>query len=97
MGRTRTKSSKTRPPKPDPPSPLSSQQTPSVPALLSKAHDLIIQSDYQLAQRFIHRILEIDPNHVEAREMLGVTLLEIGELENAKEVDLNAFICLKSC
>jgi Flp pilus assembly protein TadD len=91
MGRTRAKSSKSRPPISDLSSYPQSQPTPSVSALLSKAQDLIIQSDYPLAERFIQRILESDPNHVEAREMLGIALLETGELERAKEVNLYLF------
>ena len=61
-------------------------QTPSLPALLEKAQSLIVQCDYELALRFIRRILEQDPKNAEAKEMLGVALLETGELDAAKEV-----------
>ncbi|PPQ64590.1 hypothetical protein CVT26_001988 [Gymnopilus dilepis] len=60
-------------------------QTPSLPALLEKAQSLIVQCDYELALRFIRRILEQDPKNAEAKEMLGVALLETGELDAAKE------------
>lgn len=61
-------------------------KTPSIPSLLAKAQGLIIQYDYELALRFIRRILEQQPDNVEAREMLGVSLLETGEIDSAREV-----------
>lgn len=83
MGRTRSrkKASKTI----DPPV----QQTgnpPSITSLLEKAQSLIVQCDYELALRFIRRILSQESTNVEAKEMLGVVQLETGELEAAKEV-----------
>lgn len=45
-----------------------------------------MQCDYDLARRFIRRILEQQPTNAEAKEMLGVALLETGEIEAAKEV-----------
>lgn len=62
---------------------------PSIPSLVEKAQSLIEQCDYDLAQRFIQRILEQQPANVEAKEMLGVVLLEIGEIRRAKEVFLS--------
>ena len=59
---------------------------PSVSALLEKAQTLIVQCDYELAGRFARRVLEREPKNVEAKEMLGVTQLETGELFAAKEV-----------
>lgn len=64
------------------------QNTPSVPALVEKAQSLIVQCDYELAERFVHRILEQEPSNVIAKEMLGVVQLETGELELAKLVPL---------
>jgi len=61
-------------------------QTPSIPPLVAKAKELIVQCDYELALRFVRRILEHQPGNVEAREMLGVCLLETGDIEAAKEV-----------
>jgi tetratricopeptide (TPR) repeat protein len=59
---------------------------PLIPSLLEKAQSLIVQCDYELALRFIRRILEQAPSNAEAKEMLGVALLEMGEVEGAKEV-----------
>lgn len=86
MGRTRTKkkvaskatdTSAQSNPAPNPP---------SIASLLEKAQSLIVQCDYDLARRFIRRILEQQPTNAEAKEMLGVALLETGEIEAAKEV-----------
>ncbi|KAJ7650232.1 hypothetical protein FB45DRAFT_887366 [Roridomyces roridus] len=57
---------------------------PTVPALIEKAQSLIVQCDYELAQRFIARILEQQPSNAEAKEMLGVVQLETGDLDAAK-------------
>ncbi|KIY44158.1 TPR-like protein [Fistulina hepatica ATCC 64428] len=59
--------------------------TPSIPSLLEKAQDLVVQCDYQLAARFIQRVLEQDASNAIAREMRGVVELETGDLENAKQ------------
>jgi len=61
-------------------------KTPSISSLLEKAQSLIVQCDYDLATKFIHRILEKQPSNVEAREMLGVVQLETGEIEAAQQV-----------
>lgn len=85
MGRTRPKTKKIKP--------LITENSsdgrtpaPSIPALLEKAQTLIIQCDYELAGRFARRVLEHEPGNVEAKEMLGVTQLEMGEIFAAKEV-----------
>ncbi|KXN84744.1 UPF0661 TPR repeat-containing protein C16D10.01c [Leucoagaricus sp. SymC.cos] len=85
MGRTRTKQklhTKTT-------DPLiqhsSSAKTPSIPALIEKAQELIIQCDYELALRFTRRVLEQEPDNAEAKEILGVSLLETGEIDAAKK------------
>ncbi len=85
MGRTRPKTRKIKPvltenTAEEPPS------APSTSALLEKAQALIVQCDYELAGRFALRILEREPGNAEAKEMLGVTQLELGELDAAKEV-----------
>lgn len=49
---------------------------------------MIEQCDYDLANQFIRRILQISPNNVEAREMLGVVQLETGLIQEAREVSL---------
>ncbi|KAG6851109.1 hypothetical protein H0H93_000989 [Arthromyces matolae] len=66
-------------------SPVSPQNGPSVTSLLEKAQSLIVQCDYELAQRFIRRVLEQEPANAEAKEMLGVALLEMGEIEEARQ------------
>ncbi|KAL6307451.1 TPR-like protein [Sparassis latifolia] len=83
MGRTRTKSRKAA---------LVAKKyvaeepkaVPSIPALLEKAQSLVVQCDYELAKRFAQRVLEREPNHTQAKEILGVVYLETGELDAAK-------------
>jgi Flp pilus assembly protein TadD len=88
MGRTRNKkkavSKATEPPIQHTNS--TAPKSPSIASLLEKAQSLVVQCDYDLAQRFIRRILEQQPTNADAKEMLGVILLEIGELSGAKEV-----------
>lgn len=89
MGRTRTKSRKAQAAGAVPGTTTkseSTQQSPPIPALLEKAQTLIVQCDYGLAERFVQRILEREPTHAAAREMLGVIHLETGELDLAKQV-----------
>ena len=74
----------TRPKKKPVPKPHGNATT--VPALLEKAQSLIVECDYDLALRFARRILETEPGHVEAREILGISLLETGDLDGAKQV-----------
>ncbi|KAK7050993.1 hypothetical protein VNI00_005105 [Paramarasmius palmivorus] len=62
---------------------------PSIPALLEKAQSLIVQCDYELAIRFIQRILEQQPSHAEAKELLGVVQLEMGDVDAAKQTFLS--------
>ncbi len=83
MGRIRTKSRKAIVSKTS--STAVSTEEPSIPALLTKAQNLITQCNYELAQKFIRRILERDPRHIDARELLGIAQLETGELEDAKK------------
>ena len=65
---------------------FSSQVSPSISSLLTKAQSLVAQCDYELALRFIQRVLDIQPENVEAREMKGVVETETGDLIKAKEV-----------
>jgi hypothetical protein len=64
--------------------------SPSVSSVLSKAQDLIVQCDYPLARKFTERVLaREDATSAEtnqAREMLAVVLLEIGDVGGAKDV-----------
>ncbi|CAE6491486.1 unnamed protein product [Rhizoctonia solani] len=87
MGRTRGK--KTKQVKPTPAPPINSAAEPSLEALFEKAQELLIQCNYDLAHRFIQRILERDPTNGEAREMSAVVDLERGEVENAKQIFLS--------
>ncbi|EAU85476.1 hypothetical protein CC1G_06377 [Coprinopsis cinerea okayama7 len=66
--------------------PISSNNPPTTEALLKKAQELIVQCDYELALKFAKRILEQDATNVEAKEMLGVSLLETGEIDEARKV-----------
>jgi len=89
MGRTRTRSKNQRhiPTKTTTTeSSSSSSTTPSVPALINKAQSIIEQCDYDLADQFIQRILQRSPKNVEAREMLGVVQLELGQVQEARKV-----------
>lgn len=71
----------------------SSSQPPPIASLLAKAQDLIIQCDYPLARKFIERILSREDGTPteknQAREMMGVVLLELAEVDAAKEVFLS--------
>ncbi|KAG6812957.1 hypothetical protein H0H92_015076 [Tricholoma furcatifolium] len=69
--------------------PVQHANAPSVPALLEKARSLLSEFDYELAVRFVRRILEQDPTNAEAKEILGVSLLEMGEIDAAKEAFLS--------
>ncbi|PCH42393.1 TPR-like protein [Wolfiporia cocos MD-104 SS10] len=81
MVRAKTKSKKTAPA-------ISAEGTstapPSIAALIEKAQSLVDQCDYELAQRFVNRILEREQHHIQARELLGVIQLETGDLDSAK-------------
>jgi hypothetical protein len=79
MGRTRPKTRKA-------PQPSETPREPTVEALLEKAQELIVQCDYDLAGRFVERLLQRAPDSAEAKEMLGVVQLETGLLDKAKQV-----------
>lgn len=68
-----------------------SKKEPSTTSLLAKAQSLIEQCDYDLALRFINRILDQDKKNAEAKELLGIALLETGEIEGAKQVRYEEF------
>jgi tetratricopeptide (TPR) repeat protein len=53
--------------------------------LLSKARSLVSQCDYELGVKFIERVLHRRPDHVEARELLGVIQVEVGEVDLARQ------------
>ncbi|KAI9566812.1 hypothetical protein HD554DRAFT_2205794 [Boletus coccyginus] len=67
--------------------------SPSILSLLSKAQDFIVQCDYPLARKFTERVLaREDATSAEknqAREMLAVVLLEVGDVDGAKHIFLS--------
>ncbi|KAI5119440.1 hypothetical protein M0805_008379 [Coniferiporia weirii] len=78
MGRTRVKNKKAAA------SSTTEKETPSLDSLFAKAQLLVTQCDYDLAQKFALRILERAPERADAKELLGVTQLEKGELDDAR-------------
>ncbi|KJA19477.1 hypothetical protein HYPSUDRAFT_889629 [Hypholoma sublateritium FD-334 SS-4] len=84
MGRTKHKKQPRAKAAEPPVQHASPSKQPSVASLLEKAQTLIVQCDYDLALKFARRVLEQDPKNAEAKEMLGVSLLELGEIEEAK-------------
>ncbi|KAF8273234.1 hypothetical protein EI94DRAFT_1769314 [Lactarius quietus] len=90
MGRTRPKNRKARPPIDDlAESHEEKSSGPTVESLLEKTQELIVQCDYDLAGRFLDRVLKRAPDNAEAKEMLGVVQLETGLLDAAKQTFLS--------
>ena len=87
MGRTRTKSKKSQVLSATTPE-TDEKSGPATSALLEKAQALIGQCDYDLARRFAGRILERSPKNADAKEILGVCQLEMGELDEAKQASV---------
>jgi predicted Zn-dependent protease len=87
MGRTKTKKKlRVATAKVEPSSSVAAKPPPSTAALLEKAQALLTQCNYELAHKFLARLLDHEPNHVSARELLGEVQLEMGELDAAKQV-----------
>ncbi|KIJ54713.1 hypothetical protein M422DRAFT_240793 [Sphaerobolus stellatus SS14] len=59
--------------------------SPSIQSIYEKAQELVVQCNYDLAHKFLLRVLEQDANHTAARELLGEVQLEMGELDAAKQ------------
>ncbi|KXJ16984.1 probable assembly chaperone of rpl4 [Exaiptasia diaphana] len=57
----------------------------SVEDFLQKIEDFMDTFNYELAQKFCERALEIDSNHLELLETAGAVFLETGETEKAKK------------
>jgi len=93
MGRTRPKTRKARPPvAPDPTeSQREDKYEPTIKALLEKAQEMIVQCDYDLAGKFVERVLKRAPDNVEGKEILGVVQLETGLLGAAKQVRFTSY------
>ncbi|KZS94201.1 TPR-like protein [Sistotremastrum niveocremeum HHB9708] len=66
-----------------------SKPAPSIPALLTKVQELLTQCNYELALKFLQRILSQSPRNVEALGYLGIVQIETGELESAKQTFLS--------
>ncbi|SRR5258708_5057329 len=87
MGRTRPKTRKARPPAPEQTETRRENKSePPIEALLEKAQELIVQCDYDLAGKFVERVLKRAPDNIEGKEILGVVQLETGLLDAAKQV-----------
>jgi len=63
-----------------------SKAPPSSTKLLAKAQELVAQCNFELARKFLERILQNEPNNSDARELFGVVLLEEGEVDAARQV-----------
>lgn len=59
---------------------------PSTSSLFSKALQLVTQCNYDLALKFLLRVLEQDANLTNARELLGEVQLELGDITAAEQV-----------
>lgn len=92
MGRTRAKAKKSALTVTKSVQSSSSSATPAISALLDKAQELIVQCDFPLARKFIDRALVRDDGSTseknQAKEMMGVVLLETGEVDEARELFL---------
>jgi Flp pilus assembly protein TadD len=77
------------------PSRLSTQQNsspePSISSLLAKAQALAGECDYDLAHSFTERILQRDKDNTDAKELLGVIQLEMGDIDAAKQASSTCF------
>lgn len=91
MGRTRPKTRKARPPAELSETLQENKSEPAVEALLQKAQELIVQCDYDLARKFVERVLKRAPDNVEGKEILGVVQLETGLLDAAKQVRFTSY------
>lgn len=65
-----------------------SKSEPTVPRLLLKCQELLTRCEYELASKFIQRVLDISPGNVEAMEYKGIVLIETGEVDEARQVSL---------
>ncbi|XP_076075406.1 uncharacterized protein LOC143046239 [Mytilus galloprovincialis] len=57
----------------------------NVDQLLDKAEDCINRFEYEIAQKFCQRALEIEADNIRALETTGTLLLELGNPESAKQ------------
>ena len=61
-------------------------ETWSTESLYDKATELYDSFEYEVCQKFCHKILETDPTHLDALKLLSGCLLECGEVEQSKQV-----------
>jgi hypothetical protein len=93
MGRTRPRTRKARPPTTElTETRRENKPEPAIEALLEKAQELIVQCDYDLAGKFVERVLQRAPDNVEGKEILGVVQLETGLLDSAKQVRIATYL-----
>ena len=57
----------------------------SIEEILDKADNFIEEYNYEMAQKFLERALEINCDHPRALETIASLLLESGEIEKAKQ------------
>lgn len=57
-----------------------------VPKLLAKCEELVGRFQYDLAIKFCERILEHEPQQLDALQMKATILIDAGETDQAKEV-----------
>ncbi|XP_075443525.1 uncharacterized protein LOC142487692 isoform X2 [Ascaphus truei] len=62
----------------------------SVEQLLEKTEDCLDNFNFELAQMFCQRALDMDPTNLEILDMLGNICMELGNIEKAKQVLLKA-------
>ena len=51
-----------------------------------QAEEYIDTFEFEMAQKFCQRALELEPDNVQALETCGTLLLELGELDSARHV-----------
>jgi hypothetical protein len=91
MGRTRPKTRKAHPPTTELTETKREEKSePTIEAILEKAQELVVQCDYDLAGKFVERVLQRAPDNVEGKEILGVVQLETGLLDAAKQVRMQS-------
>jgi hypothetical protein len=91
MGRTRRKTRKAHPPATElTETKREKKSEPTIEAILEKAQELVVQCDYDLAGKFVERVLQRAPDNVEGKEILGVVQLETGLLDAAKQVRMQS-------
>lgn len=87
MGRTKTKkNSRASIAQLEPSTSVATKPPPSTASLIEKAQGLVTQCNYELAHKFLARVLDREPSHVSARELFGEVQLERGEFDAAKQV-----------